>query len=384
MPIRPKATGNTCCKPGQAAWAGMLVLLLAFSLLAGCTKAGLSRTAGGVSPEKAEKASLVVAQTRAQFQKLSALSLPFRIRKFSRTKNSTPPELALVGRGTRVTPGIQKGQQQRLKMALYLEKQNHADGYAMITLPGSGKQTWPIVAYDLLGKSDGDFDFLYQLVDPEGRLRYLVVIGGRYTEKKKAYIGFEGTLIYPGKNQSLDNWESAYKINFGYKFAEPPTFQSQVKQADDLFSGVGKNLERLDKYQKDIDFTRNRRDDSDGKEKNGGALKDSLESLQNQRKALMENMEDDLLQYFKLRERISNGYAAFVGTNQYRWKSLEGKRKYYDAWKTVEFHHPRIEERVNRFVLLGNKGERVLAARKKALEVVTRNNNWARQPVPSR
>lgn len=379
-------------RPGRVA-AGFAAALAALLLVTGCSSVKSlvgGGGPGGLPADEASRVSLVVAQTRAQFADLSGTAIPFEPRTLPDDAAGSVPEPALRGSGTGVQPGLQLDTPERIEAALYLDKQRYARGYLEVTRSGAPPERWPIVAYDQRGKPRETFDFTYVLATPTDELRYLVVIGGRYDEGGEAYLGYEGTLIVPGPGNDLEAWQKAYKLDFGYRFPVVPAHQRKVKQAQALFGELQRDVARLDRLRDGIAASEGelaalqgtappaaqaaRHDQAIAEEQ---ARRDSL---QVQRDALIETTEAKLVRYYGLRKALSDEFAAFTQSNRWRWLDQAGKQAFYDDWKVVELHHPRIDQLVSAFIAHKRDAGKVLEARRAAMDTIARNDNWNRDP----
>ena len=109
-------------------------------------------------------------------------------------------------------------------------------------------------------------------------------------------------------------------------------------------------------------------------------MEEALAALRKRLTRQREQTEKSFLRYYQLRKEISLDYAAFTRGNSYIWGSREQQQEYFDHWKAVELHHPRIDELINRFLRNIPNGDQLLKARKEAMESVARQNNWDKQP----
>ena len=89
------------------------------------------------------------------------------------------------------------------------------------------------------------------------------------------------------------------------------------------------------------------------------------------------------VEYYGLRQAIAGDYAAFTRSNRYLWLGTEGRQAFYDRWKVVEYHHPRIDDLVNDYLTYTGEGGKVLEARKTAMAAVIAQDNWAKDPSRS-
>lgn len=361
----------------------------AWLFAASCSGPSIDLGPAGLTPDTVEKVSLVVGQTRAQFPQHSGGAIPYQIREAD--PDALPkPELALQGGGVSMTPGLQQETSRKITLSLFLDKEKYAVGWVQVTLPSGAREKWPVVAFEKTGAPDDDFGFTYVLVTPTGQLRYLAVIGGRYEDGEKTYLGFEGTLVIPGKNHDLEHWKRAYKVNFGYKFSDPPAYQVLVARATGLFQEVGAEVKRVERIRGRISEVEGRiatlrvRPPVGGSEGERGqamaAAAEEMNTLENEMAAFLSATEAKFLLYYRLREEIAGAYAAFVATNHYRWQDQDGKQDFFDRWKLVEFHHPRIDEMVLAFMVHAKDKGTLDLTRARAMKTITGHNNWSKNP----
>lgn len=395
-PCRPTRPARTARRPLPWPLHGALALALGLAVLTGaCSTLGGpfaegARGPGGVPAPQAAQISLIVAQTRSQFPELSGTGIPFDARKAPEVHPDRAPELALQGPGVGVQPGLQTGERPRLRAALYLDKQAYASGYLEVTPAGGAAERWSVVAFDQQGAPRKRFDFTYVLATPASQLRYLVLIGGPYQQDGEDYLGYEGTLIEPGPGNDLEHWARAYKLDFGFRFATVPAHQRKVEQAVSAFRELQRDMDRLERLRERIAATegnlatlRNSEVPADQAARREQQLADAdkrLEALRSERDTLVDATEARFVSYYELRLAISNEFAAFTQSNRYSWLDRAGRQEFYDKWKVVEFHHPRIDDLVSAFLTYKEHGGKVLDARSAAMTVITQNDNWAKDP----
>jgi len=87
-----------------------------------------------------------------------------------------------------------------------------------------------------------------------------------------------------------------------------------------------------------------------------------------------------MIRYFELRKGIAGEYARFIGSNHYTWRERSAQQNFYDQWKAVELHHPRIDRLAKqlRSRLAGPEG--LQDAQKVSMAEVRRYNNWDTDP----
>ena len=403
-----RAAVLTACVPIALLGAGS-------TLLGACAAVGVRQQGpGGVPAPLAARLSLVVAQTRSQFPGLAGGSIPHEIRKAP--ADAAPPEPALRGQGVGVQPGLQTGARATIAAVLYLDKQAYDRGYLEVTPTGEGAQRWPIVASERQGAPEKTFETIYVLVAPGERVRYLVLIGGRYQEGEEEYHGFEGTLIEPGPGHDLERWERAYKLDFGFRFPVVPAHVRKVDEAVSLFRELQGDLSRLERLRDRIAADEGELDSLHAAERTAAsgpapepappagaagqaatqaatqaaererriaALEQRLRSLRQERDTLAGGAETRFVRYYGLRGRIAEEFHAFTESNAWLWLGTAGKQAAYDRWKVVEFHHPRIDELVSTFLTFRDQeqGGQVLDARAAAMERINTHDNWSRDPA---
>lgn len=373
----------------QPRWVSAATCILALLALGACAGTVFQAGPGGVPPRVTEGVSLVVGQTRAQFPERSGTAIPFEMRSHGDEALPTA-EPALKGQGVSMTPGLQKEQPRRITVELHLDKPGYSSGFLKVQPQKGAGEVWPVVAFDKKGEPTGQFDFIYVLAAPDGRLHYLALIGGRFEQDEQEFAGFEGTLILPGQGNDLENWRRAYKIDFGYRFPLPPVHEGKVDEAVGLFNALQRDVKEVQRLQASIAAAEGRvatlqvrPSDQETAEQREKALQDSqaqAAKLEESQTALIVATEGRFLRYYELRAAIALEYALFVESNLYRWQSRAGKQAYYERWRVVEFHHPRIDEAVAQFILhLEDKGK-LKRARADALNTITSQNNWAKNP----
>ena len=363
--------------------------ILGTGMTAGCSGPTLNQGPGGLAPNIADRVSFIVAQTRAQLPERSGMGIPFEARKTGPEEGASP-EPALIGEGIGVRPGLQSDKQESVRMELSLDKLRYAEGFARVAFAGAEAEEWPIVAYDLSGEPNGNFEHSYALVTTQGTLRYLVLIGGNFEEDGQSFRGFEGTLIVPGKDRDPESWQEAYKIDFGYRFPVSPPHERKVEEADDLFKVLGRKSDAMERMQSDIAKVEGELASQQIRPSKSVSAADhqaSLDNIQSRLDALRAKLDQtlietrsDFIRYYRLRQEIAGEFKAFLDSNHYRWQPLAARQAIFDRWRTVEYHHPRIDERFHRFLRDVRDTKELLEARKKAMDVITGTNNWDRDP----
>lgn len=379
---------------GRRARRGLLPAALAAALAllaAGCTPGGtLPRTRAGLAHGDAERLSLIVAQSRAQFPDLSAVALrqgPYRPQD---DRETAEPTLALRGEGTGVRPGVQRGQAETVSLELYLDKSHYDAGHLRLQRGGGPAETWRVIAHDLRGDVTEDFELILTLADGENRVRYLVVLGGRYPAEEPSYIAYEGTLLFPGKGVRLDQWPLLYKVDFGFRHPSPPEYQGLVDESgerlqalDEAVSELFEISNRISEQQEQLEQLARKEVPPEQRDAHTLELerrRQRIADLRAELRGKARQTEADMIAYYELRARIARSYAAFVETNPYLWRDTEGRQAHYDYWKQVEFQHPRIDTlHVSLVSYLDDAGD-LEQAKEDAFRVIDRLDNWSRNP----
>ena len=150
-PHRKLLKKSSCQVPLAGSLWSIFAIILVLMGLAGCSKLSFGTTEAGLAGSDAHALTLVVAQTRAQYPKLSATKLTYTQRPLEasdKKEGSGAPELVLMGQGTSVKPGVQGSRENRLQVQLYLQKPGYDEGYALISEKGAQVEKWPILAFD--------------------------------------------------------------------------------------------------------------------------------------------------------------------------------------------------------------------------------------------
>jgi hypothetical protein len=370
----------------------MLCAALA-AALSGCRQpAGPPPVSGGLARGDAARLSLLVAQSRAQHPELSATGLRPAPRRAA-DGASRPAELALRGNGLGVRPGVQIGEPQPVALALFLDKSHYHAGYARLSFAGQPEETWRIVAYDARGDPKEAFELLYALADPESRVRYLGVLGGYFEQEGRRFLAFEGTLVIPGKGARLEDWERIYKIDFGFKHPAEPLFLAEVERANGLFAGLQQAVAGLGARRDRIELARREREElarqapssgqAPGREEELARRDAELVGMRDEQTRAAKEAEALLLGYWALRVSIDTHFAEFAESNAYRWHDRAGQQAWYDQWRQVEFHHPRIDEWQRTLAGFLPDGTALDQARAQAMAVIGRLDNRAKDPSRS-
>ena len=383
----PKSRPQNRKIPVSLAWA-FPALALAVISMAGCTGGELARTGGGIARAEASQVSAVVARIRAQFPRPATEAIPFSPRpELEGTADAELP-LVLRGNGKGITPGIQLGEPPTLRLSLYLAKPGYDSGYAKVAPSDRPEETWRIVAFDQRGQAGGDFEFLYALSTGEGSLRYLAILGGVFQKGGEDFLAFEGVVILPGERGRIKAWQRAFQLDFGGEFPVVPAYRKRVAEAAGVFKrleAMERALGRRETRLKTIAAKLQKLGPSAEGEKQKvakqrAALQSDREQLQAEQGAALAEAEMEMIRYFELRGVIAGEYARFIGSNHYTWRERSAQQNFYDHWKAVELHHPRIDRLAEqlRSRLAGPEG--LQDAQKAAMAEVRRYNNWDTDP----
>ena len=367
-------------------------MLAGILILAGCAARGqLKHAEAGMAGGDGERLALAVAQSRAQFPELSALQLRQGPLLTEQQAGREEPSLALKGMGVGIAPGVQSGIRDEIELALYIDKSRYDAGYMEVAFDGGHAEIWRIIAHDLRGDVAGDFELILTLADGLARVRYLVILGGRYPARKPEYTAYEGTLILPGQGADIAAWERIYKIDFGFRHPLPPAFSAMVDDAQRRTETLKRTIRELEKRKDYIDRARSEMETLAAEPP--PELYPELQTLELARRddeiADMEYglteaaaaAEAEFVDYYRLRAEISDHYAEFTDSNLYHWQNPVRRQAYYDHWKKVEFHHPEIDNIHEALVIYLHDPTNLDQTRAEAFTIIDRNNNWDKNPA---
>jgi hypothetical protein len=375
-------------------------ILFAAVLLSGCAQHDLDLGRGGFSAEDSARLSLALAQVRAQAPAASVSGLPYVSRP--EPEGLPEPELALTGEATGLSRGFQTGQKPRLRLALYLDKSSYTRGYAKVTQGGSAEEVWRIVAYELRGQADRDFQFTYLLADPTGNLRTLMLLGGTYREAETDLAAIEGVMFFPDpaphtKRYSPAEWATAFPFGFVLKEPATPAYVALTTQAEDLFREIDRDVPDLDRLAQRID---NLAAEADAAPAAGAPSGDpaaatpptdtpkpaspddprrkELEQQLRQRSALA---QAKAVHYYQLRGEADSAFAAYLGTNGYIWRDADGQQDAFTKWEILSKQSDTFEDRVAHLLPYVPEPQKLDQARAAALALVAKNKNAAKRPA---
>lgn len=375
------------------------LILTTLLLAAGCSGSKLQPTGGGLAVTDAARLSMIVAQTRAQFPALSGSKLPYNRRKTPAAVKGgagqgLQPEPVLHGTGTAISPGVQAGKTTHIQLILHLSKPEYDSGFLMLSGKEGKQERRQIVAFDKRGNADKVFEFQYVLADPQGKLSYLAVLGGTYKGEGGEFLGFEGTLIEAGADADIEKWRKGYKIDFGYNFPVEPEYRAMVAQAEELFRQLVRRMREAESLQRKITPLEKEAAElkavrpKEGEEaQQASAVADKVAraaELQGRLKGELTRAEADILHYYELRGKIAQAYSRFYESNHYTWQETGVQQAFYDGWKPVELHHPRIDKLTKLLLAMLEKPEALKAGQKAALEKVEHYDNWSKNPTEAK
>jgi len=338
---------------------------------------------GGIASDQVLEVSNVVSRMRSEYPDLSATSVPYEGRSVSGARALPAP--ALTGKGRAVSSG------EPVSVKLYLDKSSYSEGYVDVEWNGGARETLPIVAFDNKGRPNEVFDYIYLLRRGEGGLCYLVLVGGEYGGLNVKYVGFEGTLIVPGSNQSLETDAQVYKLDFGFRYPLPPEFEAHVRKAGELSGSLYKESRtilskeaELDKVEEELVRLRNTppaEDKAGAQEKRVRELEARATTLKEGGSSDKDYVESVFSEYFSLRRSVSDSYADFLSSNHYLWMDRESQLGYWKQWRKMQAYDEKVEEVFQPFLGLAGNPERLKEDRKQALRAVEKNNIKSLDPM---
>lgn len=387
----PTALSECIRTRGRArALARLVMAAAACAALFACAKpTELAPTAGGLARGDAARLSLLVTQTRAQHPELTATGLRQGPQQGA-GEGAQLAELALRGEGVSLTPGIQVGPREHVRLSLFLDKGHYHTGYVALAVGEAPEEQWRILGYDLRGDVAGDFELLYALADADSRVRYLVVLGGVYEEQGHQWRAFEGTLVVPGKGVRIEGWERIYRVDFGFRHPAAPLHLVDAERSNAQLASLRRAVPALESLTGRIGQARRERDtlaqqapppeQAQRHQQDLAKRGESLTRMEEERARALDSAESTLKEYWDLRATIDIEFARFLDSNAFRWRDAAQQQAWFDQWKQVEFHHPRIDE-LHRGLAgqLADSGP-IEQARTNAMAVIERLDNWSRNP----
>ena len=380
------------------------VAILAAALLTACARRDLDLGRGGLSAEDDARLSLAFAQVRAQAPQDRVSGLSYGPRP--EPEGLPEPELAVSGESASLSRGFQAREVSRVRLTLYLDKSSYTRGYAKIGRDGAAEEVWRVVAYQLRGQADREFEFIYLLADPGGALRTLVLLGGTYAEGNADRFAIEGALLLPDPERGVkafapDAWKTAYPFAFVRGEPVPPRYQTLTVEAAELVQQVNRDVEELERLARRAEALNAEGAKPDG---NGtaqpsdsrpsaapgtapGAVEQAagrradLEQRVRQRAALA---QAKAVHGYQVRAQADSAFAAYLQTNAYSWRDADGRQEAFRKWEALDKQAALLEERVAQLLPYAPEPQRVEEARAQALAAVVKNNNASRRPAPAK
>ena len=376
------------------------VAVLAAALLTGCARRDLDLGRGGLSAEDDARLSLALAQVRAQEprERLSGLIYVPR----SEPEGLPKPELAVSGEGAALSRGYQPVEASHARLALYLDKSSYTRGYAKISEERADEKVWRIVAYQLRGQADRDFEFTYLLADPGGKLRILVLLGGTYAEGQAERFALEGVLLLPdaetqAKAFAPDEWKTAYPFPFVLGEPVPPLYQALTAEAGDLERQLDRDVDELERLAQRMDAL----DAEIAKARNSAppqaadttptpapgptsvadGRRAELETQLRQRAA---QAQAKAVHCYQVRAQADSAFAAYLQTNAYAWRDDDGRQEAFRRWEVLDKQAVPLEDRVARLLPYAPEPKTIDDARAASLAAFVKNNNASRRPAPAK
>ena len=384
------AQGRTGLRAAAPSAAVLLTLLLTL-LLGACSQRGALAPRGAGIPEgERAELSLAVAQIRAKYPALRSSQPPDQP-----VTSDAPPidervQLALRGTGDSVAPGVLSGKRSRLTVELFLDKHTYREGYALIGLNDAPAERWPILAYELRGDAEKEFEFVYLLGDPRGELAYLVVLARDWQEPDANRRAYEATVIRPGKGARVQEWQEAFYIDLGLEHPVTPQYQSQIAAADSIVRQMGRDLRDLAGLRRrhlDAEGERNRLleqpatpEQADARAKRLVELEGRVGELQAAWEGALRPAEQNVLKFYALRTEVAASFSTFLEGNYYRWQPPGVQRDFFKRWDEIaELERDMAQHVAELLPQLVDKGP-VERIRRRAAETVARFNNTAKRP----
>ena len=167
-------------------------------------------------------------------------------------------------------------------------------------------------------------------------------------------------------------------------------YLAKVERADKLFGELRRDVDAVERLQVRGAEAESRmvalktqptdKTTPEARENALNAAKADAEKIEERLVEAVSDTESKFLRYYKLRSDIAGDYAAFVKSNRYRWRDVEGKQNFFEKWRVVEFHHHRIDNLALGFLVFLNEKDKLRQARLRALKTITSYNNWGKNP----
>ncbi|MCH8842532.1 MAG: hypothetical protein IID61_06080 [SAR324 cluster bacterium] len=367
------------------------IIMLSLITAAGCGGPLFSTAQSSGLPERNTAAlSGIVNDSRAAHPGISAASVPHEPRTLSEDDPAVEIELALKGEGVAVFAGKGVDEASKANLELHLNKSNYAEGELRVTFSGEDEQIWPIIAFDLLGERDDEFEFIYVVSTPDSKVRYLAIIGGKYDVDDNEYVGYEGTLVSPKEGSAIEEWAWLYKIDFGYRYPVDPKYAADIEATDAALDAVNDGVSQVDSTKENIAETKTDLETNKAEPKtndNRASLKEEKKQLEEQLESLEKALEKAIAEtetaiagYYDQRTAVSNDFAEFTTFNQYHWLDTDGKTDHFEDWQEVESLDEDMDELYKGFLPDAADKDKIKSAREEALEVIQKNDNSAKNP----
>jgi hypothetical protein len=255
------------------------------------------------------------------------------------------PRLMLSGEGRLIRTGEGPPLPPALRIELYLDGNDQPSGYLMVQAGSGAAERWPILDLQRTGARDENFSYLFRIVDKQGRLRYLSLLGLHYGSGELRFRAFEGYLIIPGESGEVNKRPPVYPIDFGYHWPEPPQFivrLASVKQESGL---LDKQLAKLKDLRAMIAATQQRREtlaasavpaEQEAKRQQDlAALAQQIALGERDREALLSEMAARIERIYVTRKEMADDWAAFRESNPYRWMIPPERLAAFDQLQSV-------------------------------------------------
>ncbi|MBU0729003.1 MAG: hypothetical protein KKA70_04605 [Proteobacteria bacterium] len=313
----------------------ILCIGVASLILSGCASTGLfSERTAGISSVNAHSLSKAALDSRAAYTNESLPLIPREARAEVKEEGRAQASLSLVGKS------LSSANDKNIKIELFTDKINYSTGYVKVLAQDNAGQDefWPIIAHDNVGSHSGVFEYIYILSLPRGGIRYLVLNGGPYANGEKKYTGFEGSLIEPGSSNNTSEPDKVVKIDFGFNFPTPPIYAEDTDLADDVVDVISGKIAAIKSTKAKIIKTKNELaqlqstettpEKEAKKQLKIQGLEKKVTELQDELTFEIESTQTRLLDYFGLRQQISNNYDSFIKSNHFHWADESQKQDY--------------------------------------------------------
>jgi hypothetical protein len=234
---------------------------------------------------------------------------------------------------------------------LYLNGDDPPGGYLLVRT--NAEERWPILDTHFSGSRDGDFTYVFRVLDKQSRLRYFAVLGVGYGTGGLRFRAFEGYLIIPSEAGAINRRPPIYPVDFGYHWPDPPRFISRLESLRQESGALDRELQRLRGLRSRLKELQQQREtlaasevpaEQEAKRQEDlSSLDAQMDQADREREALTTEMASRLERIYRTRAEMAEDWTAFREANPYRWmtpaervamfQQLEGSGALRAGWR---------------------------------------------------